>query len=52
MMAAWPDGRSLQVVSTVQGTPNTTLLNLTCSATQGGAKAMCENIAQRYKAGR
>jgi hypothetical protein len=52
MMAAWPDGRSLQVVSTVQGTPNTTLLNLTYSATQGGAKAMCENIAQRYKAGR
>jgi hypothetical protein len=52
MMAAWPDGRSLQVVPTVQGTPNTTLLNLTCSSTQGGAKAMCDDITQRYKAGR
>jgi hypothetical protein len=52
MMAAWPDGRRLQAVPTVQGTPNTTLLNLTCSAVQGGAKAMCEDIAERYKAGR
>jgi hypothetical protein len=52
MMAAWPDGRNLQVVPTVQGTPNTTFLNLTCSNAQGGAKAMCEDIAQRYKAGR
>ena len=52
MMAAWPDGRSLDVVTTVEGTPNTTLLNLTCSNAQGGAKAMCEDIAQRYKTGR
>ena len=52
MTAAWPDGRRLQVVPTVQGTPNTTLLGLSCIAIQGGAKAMCEDIAQRYKAGR
>ena len=52
MMAAWPDGRRLTVVPTVQGTPNTTLLDLSCIAIQGGAKAMCEDIAQRYKAGR
>ena len=32
--------------------PNTTFLNLTCGNAQGGAKAMCEDIAQRYKAGR
>jgi hypothetical protein len=48
MMAEWPDGRILQVT---QGTPNTTLLDLLCIARQGGAKAMCEDIAQRYKAG-
>ena len=52
MMAAWPDGRRLQVVPTVRGTPNTTFLDLTCSNAQGSAKAMCEDIAQRYKAGR
>ena len=52
MMAAWPDSRGHQVVPTVQGTPNTTLLNLTCSSTPGGAKAMCDDITQRYKAGR
>jgi hypothetical protein len=52
MMAAWTDGRRLQAVPTVQGTLNTTLLNLTCSNAQGGAKALCEDIAQRYKAGR
>jgi hypothetical protein len=52
MMAAWPDGRRLQVVPAVRGTPNTTLLDLSCIAIQGGAKAMCEDIAQRYKTGR
>jgi hypothetical protein len=52
MMAAWPDGRLLQVVAPVHDTPNTTLLGLSCIARQGGAKAMCEDIAQRYKAGR
>ena len=52
MMAAWPDGRRLDVVPMVKGTPNTTFLDLTCSNAQGGAKAMCEDIAQPYKAGR
>ena len=52
MIAAWPDGRRLQVVPTVQGTPNTTLLNLSCIAIQGGAKATCKDITRRYKATR
>ena len=47
-MAAWPDGRRLQVVQTV----DMAFLNLTCSDAQGGAKAMCDDIAQRYQTGR
>jgi len=52
LVAVWPDGRRLQVVSTVQGTPNTTLLDLTCNSLEGGAKAMCADIVQRYQTGR
>ena len=52
MVAVWPDGRRLQVVPTVQGTPNTTCLDLTCNSLEGGAKAMCDDIAQRYQTGR
>ena len=52
LVAVWPDGRRLQVVPTVQGTPNTTFLDLTCNSLEGGAKAMCDDIAQRYQTGR
>jgi hypothetical protein len=48
MLAAWPDGGRLQVVQTV----DMTFLNLTCSNAHGGAKAMCNDIAQRYQTGR
>jgi hypothetical protein len=47
MIAAWPDGGRLQVVQTV----DMTFLNLTCSNAHGGAKAMCNAIAQRYQTG-
>jgi hypothetical protein len=53
MIAAWPDGRRLAVVQkNLYGTPTQTLLNLSCSNTQDSAKAMCDDIAQRYKTGR
>jgi hypothetical protein len=52
LVAVWPDGRRLQVVPTVQGTPNPTFLDLTCNSLEGGAKAMCDDIAQRYQTGR
>ena len=52
VVAVWQDGRRLQVVPTVQGTPNTTVFDLTCNHLEGGAKAMCEDIAQRYQTGR
>ena len=52
MVAVWPDGRRLQVVPTGQGTPNTPWLDLTCNSLEGGAKAMCDDIAQRYQTGR
>jgi len=39
-------------VPTVQDTPNTTWLDLTCTKLEGGAKAMCDDIAQRYQTGR
>ena len=52
LVAVWPDGRRLQVVPTGQGTPNTTFLDLTCNSLEGGAKAMCDDIAQRYQTGR
>jgi hypothetical protein len=45
MMAAWPDGRRLQVVQTF----DMTSLDLTCSNAQDGARAMCNDIAQRYQ---
>jgi hypothetical protein len=48
VMAAWPDGGRLQVVPTV----DMTFLNLTCSDAHGGARAMCNDIAQRYQTGR
>jgi hypothetical protein len=48
LMAAWPDGGRLQVVQTV----DMTFLNLTCSNAHGGAKARCNDIAQRYQTGR
>jgi hypothetical protein len=52
VVAVWQDGRRLQVVPTGQGTPNTTVFDLTCNHLEGGAKAMCEDIAQRYQTGR
>jgi hypothetical protein len=48
MMATWPDGGRLQVVQTV----DMTFLDLTCSNAHGGARAMCNDIAQRYQTGR
>jgi len=52
VVAVWQDGRRLQVVPMVQGTPNTTVFDLTCNHIEGGAKAMCEDIARRYQTGR
>ena len=52
VVAVWQDGRRLQVVPTVQGTPNTTVFDLTCNHLEGGAKAMCGDIARRYQTGR
>jgi len=51
LSAAWPDGRSLTVGLTGQGAPHPLLLQLTCGNIQRGAKAMCEDIAERYKSG-
>jgi len=49
LSAAWPDGRSLTVGLTGHGAPHPLLLQLTCGNIQRGAKAMCEDIAERYK---
>ena len=58
LMAEWPDGRRLRVVPRIlhgtptQTTPTQTVLDLSCINTQDSAKAMCDDIAQRYKTGR
>jgi hypothetical protein len=48
VMAAWSDGRQLSAQRVRRGTSGPILLEIICSTVQGGAEAMCRDVAQRY----